>query len=92
MSVDMGPCAALPPSMVNMGWEYPAQLLQQSDPLLPAPARGEQPEPIAPPNRPNQAVRLRSTPLVFCCTEHNASPDPSRALGDAEARSKSGSV
>ena len=24
--------AALPPSMLNMGWEYPAQLLQGPDP------------------------------------------------------------
>lgn len=28
--------AALPPSMLNMGWEYPAQLLQGADPVLTA--------------------------------------------------------
>ena len=27
--------AALPPSMVNLGWEYPAELLQGSDGALP---------------------------------------------------------
>lgn len=45
--------ASLPPSMLNMGWEYPAHLLQGPDPLPPSrhrAARGDASQ------QPNNAV------------------------------------
>ena len=42
--------AALPPSMLNMGWEYPAQLLQGADPVLTARHRGGREDAAQQPN------------------------------------------
>lgn len=42
--------AVLPPSMLNMGWEYPAQLLQGADPVLTARHRGGREDAAQQPN------------------------------------------
>lgn len=54
--------AALPPSMLNMGWEYPAQLLQGADPVLSARQRGGREDAA---QQPNNAVSIPS--VVSCC-------------------------
>jgi hypothetical protein len=70
-------CAALPPSMVNMGWEYPAQLLHPGSTRLTDSAReaiqaAMQAEAVG---RPRPGVPLQTVrtpppskgPELFCC-------------------------
>ena len=60
--------AALPPSMLNMGWEYPAQLLQGADPVLSARHRGGREDAS---QQPNDAVSISarlSADLQMCNT------------------------
>jgi len=56
--------AALPPSMLNMGWEYPAQLLQGPDP---EPAARQRVARDDAGQQPNHVVRARPdvSPLPF---------------------------
>ncbi len=59
--------AALPPSMLNMGWEYPAQLLQGPDPEPAARHRVARDDAG---QQPNHVVRARPDasplPLPIC--------------------------
>lgn len=57
--------AALPPSMLNMGWEYPAQLLQGPDPLPATRHRAARDDAS---QQPNHAVRFIILPVGCTCS------------------------